>query len=228
MVWIDLWEDFESKAKALFLQDPDKVITSPYPSPSSPPLPPSLSVSVSCAKAPCFPPPPSTPRAPARIYHPSSRKPRTCGCGPARKREGNREAEPPSLPLAFTRTIPAHAPCASTRRPPVSSAYPALIQYECNTFVVLQTRYTMKYRQCDQMVVLKVTDDKTCLKYKTNQQSEMKNIEKLNNIFFGYTAQRCTSARTRSHTCTRSLNTHSQRHTRSHKHITLTHTSHAG
>jgi signal recognition particle subunit SRP9 len=47
-----------------------------------------------------------------------------------------------------------------------------------------QTRYTFKYRHSDSSVVLKVTDDVVCLKYKTDQASDMKLIEKFNNLLF--------------------------------------------
>ncbi|XLS47162.1 hypothetical protein HN51_021520, partial [Arachis hypogaea] len=46
------------------------------------------------------------------------------------------------------------------------------------------TRYVMKYRHCDGKLVLKVTDNRECLKYKTDQAQEAKKMEKLNNIFF--------------------------------------------
>ncbi|KAK7245398.1 hypothetical protein RIF29_40240 [Crotalaria pallida] len=46
------------------------------------------------------------------------------------------------------------------------------------------TRYVMKYRHCDGKLVLKVTDNQQCLKYKTDQAQEAKKMEKLNNIFF--------------------------------------------
>ncbi|KAK4374448.1 hypothetical protein RND71_005125 [Anisodus tanguticus] len=47
-----------------------------------------------------------------------------------------------------------------------------------------KTRYVMKYRHCDGKLVLKVTDDKECLKFKTDQAQDAKKMEKLNNIFF--------------------------------------------
>ncbi|KAK1373091.1 hypothetical protein DCAR_0314184 [Daucus carota subsp. sativus] len=47
-----------------------------------------------------------------------------------------------------------------------------------------KTRYVMKYRNCDGKLVLKVTDDKECLKFKTDQAQDAKKMEKLNNIFF--------------------------------------------
>ncbi|CAN6276422.1 unnamed protein product, partial [Urochloa humidicola] len=46
------------------------------------------------------------------------------------------------------------------------------------------TRYVTKYRHCDGKLVLKVTDDRECLKFKTDQAQDAKKMEKLNNIFF--------------------------------------------
>ncbi|ONK61308.1 uncharacterized protein A4U43_C08F28370 [Asparagus officinalis] len=46
------------------------------------------------------------------------------------------------------------------------------------------SRYVMKYRHCDGKLVLKVTDNRQCLKFKTDQAQEAKKMEKLNNIFF--------------------------------------------
>ncbi|XP_072972823.1 signal recognition particle 9 kDa protein [Typha angustifolia] len=45
-------------------------------------------------------------------------------------------------------------------------------------------RYAMKYRHCDGKLVLKVTDNRECLKFKTDQAQDAKKMEKLNNIFF--------------------------------------------
>lgn len=45
-------------------------------------------------------------------------------------------------------------------------------------------RYVMKYRHCEGKVVLKVTDNKECIKFKTDQAQDAKKMEKLNNIFF--------------------------------------------
>ncbi|KAL7200820.1 hypothetical protein ACSBR1_032697 [Camellia fascicularis] len=42
----------------------------------------------------------------------------------------------------------------------------------------------MKYRHCNGKLVLKVTDNCECLKFKTDQAQEAKKMEKLNNIFF--------------------------------------------
>ncbi|CAL5425137.1 unnamed protein product [Camellia sinensis] len=45
-------------------------------------------------------------------------------------------------------------------------------------------RYVMKYRHCDGKLVLKVTDNCECLKFKTDQAQEAKKMEKFNSIFF--------------------------------------------
>jgi signal recognition particle subunit SRP9 len=42
----------------------------------------------------------------------------------------------------------------------------------------------MKYRHCDGKLVLKVTDNRECLKFKTDQAQDMRKMEKLNNLFF--------------------------------------------
>ncbi|KAG0489194.1 hypothetical protein HPP92_007827 [Vanilla planifolia] len=46
------------------------------------------------------------------------------------------------------------------------------------------TRYVVKYRHCEGKLVLKVTDNRVCLKFKTDQAQDLKKMEKLNNIFF--------------------------------------------
>lgn len=48
----------------------------------------------------------------------------------------------------------------------------------------LQTRYSLKYRHCDQKLVAKITDDVTCLQYKTDKVSDVKKLEQLNNTLF--------------------------------------------
>eukprot|EP00890_Picochlorum_soloecismus_P001288 jgi/Picsp_1/215/NSC_00214-R1_signal recognition particle 9 kda protein len=48
----------------------------------------------------------------------------------------------------------------------------------------LKTRYVMKYRHCDGKLVVKVTDDRTCLQYKTDQIADFKKLQKLNMKFF--------------------------------------------
>lgn len=49
-----------------------------------------------------------------------------------------------------------------------------------------QTRYVVKYRHCDGKLVLKVTNDRVCLKFATDQAQDAKRMEKLNNLFFSY------------------------------------------
>jgi len=46
------------------------------------------------------------------------------------------------------------------------------------------TRYSVKYRHTEGKLVLKVTDDVACLKYKTDQQQDVKRMEKLNTEMF--------------------------------------------
>ncbi|KAK9823364.1 hypothetical protein WJX72_002222 [[Myrmecia] bisecta] len=53
----------------------------------------------------------------------------------------------------------------------------------------IRTRYVMKYRHCDKKLVLKVTDDKVCLQYATDQAADLKRVEKLNNLFFALMAR---------------------------------------
>lgn len=48
------------------------------------------------------------------------------------------------------------------------------------------TRYVQKYRHCDGKLELKVTNDRVCLKFITDQQQDLKRIEKLNNLFITY------------------------------------------
>merc|ERR1712087_159380 len=45
------------------------------------------------------------------------------------------------------------------------------------------TRYVLKYRHKDGKLVLKVTNDRVCLKFTTDQAQDVKRIEKLNNLF---------------------------------------------
>eukprot|EP00850_Spirogloea_muscicola_P004428 SM000019S04972 [mRNA] locus=s19:384192:384848:+ [translate_table: standard] len=47
----------------------------------------------------------------------------------------------------------------------------------------------MKYRHCQGQLVLKVTDDNVCLKYKTDQAQDARKMEKLNNLFFALMAR---------------------------------------
>lgn len=52
----------------------------------------------------------------------------------------------------------------------------------------LKTRYILKYIHKSGKLQLKVTDDRVCLQYQTDQQSDVKKVEKLNNLFFGLMA----------------------------------------
>jgi hypothetical protein len=47
----------------------------------------------------------------------------------------------------------------------------------------LQTRFVTKLRKCDGALVLKVTNDVTCLKYKTDSAADVKNVERLTSWF---------------------------------------------
>ncbi|KAG0079142.1 hypothetical protein BGZ93_009591 [Podila epicladia] len=42
------------------------------------------------------------------------------------------------------------------------------------------TRYVAKYRHADGKLVLKITDDRTCIKYKTDQAQDLNKFERLN------------------------------------------------
>ncbi|CAN8073582.1 unnamed protein product [Agarophyton chilense] len=44
----------------------------------------------------------------------------------------------------------------------------------------LKTRFSFKYRAQDGVFVVKVTDDRTCLQYKSNQKSDLRKMETLN------------------------------------------------
>lgn len=45
------------------------------------------------------------------------------------------------------------------------------------------TRYSLKFRHCDGLIVLKVTDNRTCISYKTKDVADLPMIERLNNTF---------------------------------------------
>jgi len=47
---------------------------------------------------------------------------------------------------------------------------------------MVQTRFVVKYRHCDSSLVLKVTDDFQCIKYRTDQLQDVKKLEKLNGV----------------------------------------------
>ncbi|XP_041354200.1 signal recognition particle 9 kDa protein-like [Gigantopelta aegis] len=40
-------------------------------------------------------------------------------------------------------------------------------------------RFTIKYRHCDGKLVLKMTDDRVCLQYRTEHAQDVKKLEKL-------------------------------------------------
>mmetsp|Transcript_20 Transcript_20/g.69 ORF Transcript_20/g.69 Transcript_20/m.69 type:complete len:127 (-) Transcript_20:1417-1797(-) len=46
-------------------------------------------------------------------------------------------------------------------------------------------RYSIKYRNCHGRLVAKVTDDKVCLLYKTDQSVDLNKLEKLHDWWFG-------------------------------------------
>lgn len=53
-----------------------------------------------------------------------------------------------------------------------------------------KTRFSFKFRQRDQKLVLKVTDDRVCLKYRTDQQADVKKLDKISTWFFAQTTDR--------------------------------------
>jgi len=73
-----------------------------------------------------------------------------------------------SLPLMPRR-------CA-TSTTPGKKAYPRCL------LPPAQTRYVTKYRHVDGKLELKVTNDRVCLKFLTDQQQDLKRIDKLNNL----------------------------------------------
>lgn len=52
----------------------------------------------------------------------------------------------------------------------------------------LDTRYSIKYRHCDGKLVLKVTDDRRCIQYRTDQQQDLKKMERITTMFFALLA----------------------------------------
>ena len=53
-------------------------------------------------------------------------------------------------------------------------------------FPTLQTRYVTKYRHVDGKLELKVTNDRVCLKFLTDQQQDLKRVDKLNSLLLTY------------------------------------------
>jgi signal recognition particle subunit SRP9 len=48
----------------------------------------------------------------------------------------------------------------------------------------LQCRYTLKYRDTEGKLVAKLTDNVTCLQFKTDKQADLKKLEQLNSKLF--------------------------------------------
>uniref|UniRef100_A0A4W3JDT2 Signal recognition particle 9 n=1 Tax=Callorhinchus milii TaxID=7868 RepID=A0A4W3JDT2_CALMI len=51
---------------------------------------------------------------------------------------------------------------------------------QCSLFYS-QVRVVIKYRHCDGILAMKVTDDVVCLQYKTDQAQDVKKVEKFQN-----------------------------------------------
>ncbi len=47
------------------------------------------------------------------------------------------------------------------------------------------TRYTFKYTHASSALIVKVTDDVQCLKFKTDQANDLKRVLAFNQYFFG-------------------------------------------
>ncbi|KAF9579075.1 Signal recognition particle protein [Lunasporangiospora selenospora] len=60
----------------------------------------------------------------------------------------------------------------------------------------LRTRYVAKYRHVEGKLVLKVTDDRTCLKYKTDQMQDLNKFERLNRSLMAKMHNRAPAAET--------------------------------
>eukprot|EP01064_Diplonema_japonicum_P029498 TRINITY_DN4796_c0_g1_i1.p1 TRINITY_DN4796_c0_g1~~TRINITY_DN4796_c0_g1_i1.p1 ORF type:complete len:117 (+),score=19.03 TRINITY_DN4796_c0_g1_i1:99-449(+) len=54
----------------------------------------------------------------------------------------------------------------------------------------VNTRYSMKFDRSGCNVVLRVTDDKTCVSYRTTEASDMRRVEKLNTLFLFMCAEK--------------------------------------
>lgn len=57
-----------------------------------------------------------------------------------------------------------------------------------------QTRFVTKYRSCDGALVLKVTNDIQCLKYKTDNSADLKNVERLTSWFLSQSTRKHVAA----------------------------------
>ena len=79
-----------------------------------------------------------------------------------------------------------HPPAHTRQRQKIARAPPARSTANHRTPPTPQTRYVMRYRHCDGKLILKVTDDRVCLKFQTDQQTDVKKMERLNNLFFAH------------------------------------------
>ncbi|XP_055346915.1 signal recognition particle 9 kDa protein-like [Paramacrobiotus metropolitanus] len=53
-----------------------------------------------------------------------------------------------------------------------------------------RVRFTIKYRESDGEVILKMTDDKTCLKYHGTTSRDVKRAEKFSSLIMRYMASK--------------------------------------
>ncbi|ORX71204.1 SRP9-domain-containing protein [Linderina pennispora] len=53
-----------------------------------------------------------------------------------------------------------------------------------------QARYTVKYRNCDSQLMLKVTDDATCVQYRTERLDDIRRMARLHRILAQTASQR--------------------------------------
>ncbi|PRP79967.1 hypothetical protein PROFUN_05943 [Planoprotostelium fungivorum] len=52
-----------------------------------------------------------------------------------------------------------------------------------------ETRYSTKYRNIDGVLVIKVTDNRVALKYRTDQAKDLKKIDRMNDLFLSLMSQ---------------------------------------
>ncbi|CAI5509481.1 unnamed protein product [Closterium sp. Naga37s-1] len=81
------------------------------------------------------------------------------------------------LQSASAPLFPPHFPCLFPPSLPASLS-PSLSLQFC------YFRYVSKYRHCDGKLVLKATDDRVCIKFRTDQAQDAKKMERLNNLLF--------------------------------------------
>ncbi len=53
-----------------------------------------------------------------------------------------------------------------------------------------QTRFVTKYRACDGVLVLKVTNDIACLKFKTDSSGDLRHLERLTSWFLSQSTRK--------------------------------------